>query len=354
MRRGAKPGRAKVDAKRPPARTLPKDEASAHRELEQRLAESLEREKATSELLQEKDRALIEVLEQQTATSEILRVISSSPTDVQPVFDAIVLNASRLCGGEYAIVIRYDGEMMHLAAQHNPRPGAAEPVARLFPRAPARGSSPGRAILNRSLVHIPDVLEDPEYDPDVVRAAGLRGVLSMPMFREGKVIGAISVSKETPGPFAQSQIDLLQAFADQAVIAIENVRLFTELQASNRELTTALDQQTATSDILKVISRSQTDVRPVFDAIADSALHLCEAKHGNVFLFDGALAHLAAVAGTDQEGTETVRRSFPQPPGPASATTRAILTRRPVIIPDVFEDREFELTERSASQASGA
>jgi len=345
MRRGAKPGKAKVDAKRPPARTSPKDEASTRRELEQHLAESLEREKATIELLQEKDRALTEVLEQQAATSEILRVISSSPGDIQPVFDAIVLNASRLCGGEYAIVIRYDGEMMHLAAQHNPRPGAAEPVARLFPRAPARGSSPGRAILNRSLVHIPDVLEDPEYDPDVVRAAGLRGVLSMPMFREGKVIGAISVSKETPGPFAQSQIDLLQAFADQAVIAIENVRLFTELQASNRELTTALDQQTATSDILKVISRSQTDVRPVFDAIADSALHLCEAKHGNVFLFDGALIHLAAVAGTDQEGTETVRRSFPQPPGPASATTRAILTRRPVIIPDVFEDREFELTE---------
>ena len=345
MRRGAKPGKARVAAKRPPARTSPKDEASGRRELEQRLAESLEREKATSELLQEKHRALTEVLEQQTATGEILRVISSSPTDVQPVFDAIVLNASRLCGGEYAIVIRYDGEMMHLAAQHNPRPGAAEPVARLFPRAPARGSSPGRAILNRSLVHIPDVLEDPEYDPDVVRAAGLRGVLSMPMFREGKVIGAISVSKETPGPFAQSQIELLQTFADQAVIAIDNVRLFTELQASNRELTTALDQQTATSDILKVISRSQTDVQPVFDAIADSALHLCEAKHGNVFLFDGALVHLAAVAGTDHEGTEAVRRSFPQPPGPASATTRAILTRRPVIIPDVFEDREFELTE---------
>ena len=223
MRRGAKPGKARVGAKRPPSRTSPKGEAFARRELEQHLAESLEREKATRELLQEKDRALTEVLEQQAATSEILRVISSSATDVQPVFGAIVLNASRLCGGEYAIVIRYDGEMMHLAAQHNPRPGAAEPVARLFPRAPARGSSPGRAILNRSIVHIPDVLEDPEYDPDVVRAAGLRGVLSIPMFREGKVIGAISVSKETPGPFAQSQIELLQTFADQAVIAIANV-----------------------------------------------------------------------------------------------------------------------------------
>jgi two-component system NtrC family sensor kinase len=128
-------------------------------------------------------------LDQQTATSEILRVLSRSQTDVQPVFDAIVMNASRLCRGEYAIVIRYEGEMMHLAAQHNPRPGAAEPVAQLFPRAPARGSSPGRPILNRSLVHIPDALEDPEYDLDLVRAAGLRGVLSMPMFRNGEVIG---------------------------------------------------------------------------------------------------------------------------------------------------------------------
>ena len=193
--------------------------------------------------LQQKNQALTlahghvtAALEQQTATGEILRVISSSPTDVQPVFDAIVLNASRLCGGEYAIVIRYDGEMMHLAAQHNPRPGAAEPVAQLFPRVPTRGSSPGRAILGRSPVHIPDALEDSEYDLDIVRAAGLRGVLSVPMFREGDVIGAISVSRGTPGPFAQSQIQLLSTFADQAVIAIENVRLFKELEAANNEL----------------------------------------------------------------------------------------------------------------------
>jgi two-component system, NtrC family, sensor kinase len=166
MRRRAKPAKSKVEAKPPIARKSRKSEGSGVHDLEKRLAEALDR---------------------QTAASEILRVISSSPTDVQPVFDAIVLNASRLCGGEYAIVIRYDGEMMHLAAQHNPRPGAAEPVAQLFPRTPTRGSSPGRAILTRSLVHI-DALEDPEYDFDIVRAAGLRGVLSMPMFRDGTSI----------------------------------------------------------------------------------------------------------------------------------------------------------------------
>src|SRR6185295_5056024 len=133
--------------------------------------------------------------------------------------------------------------------------------------------------------------------------------------------------------------------ADQAVIAIENVRLFKELQEKNRDLTIALDQQTATADILKVISRSQTDVQPVFDAIAESALRLCQAKHGIVFLFDGELVHLAAVAGTDPEGTEVARRSFPQKPGTVSATTRAILTRRPVVIPDVLADPEYRLGE---------
>jgi signal transduction histidine kinase len=266
MRRGAKPAKSKVEAKPPIVRKSQKGEGSRVQDLGKRLAEALG---------------------QQTATSEILRVISSSPTDVQPVFDAIVLNASRLCGGEYAIVIRYDGEMMHLAAQHNPRPGAAEPVARLFPRAPARGSSPGRSILNRSLVHIPDVLEDPEYDPDVVRAAGLRGVLSMPMLSDGKVIGAISVSRDTPGPFAQSQIELLKTFADQAVIAIENARLFRELEVRNRDLTEALERETATSQILRVISSSPTHYQPVFDTIVRTAGVVCSAVDAVLWTIDG-------------------------------------------------------------------
>jgi GAF domain-containing protein len=284
-----------------------------------------------------------EALEQQTATSEILRVISSSPTDVRPVFDAIVLNASRLCGGEYAIVIRYDGEMMHLAAQHNPRPGAAEPVARLFPRTPTRGSSPGRAILDRSLAHIPDVLADPEYDPDIVKAAGLRGVLSVPMFRDGKVIGAISISRDNPGAFAPNQIELLQTFADQAVIAIENVRLFKELEVRNNELSEALDQQTATSEILRVISSSPNDVQPVFGSIATTALRLCDATLCTVFRFDGDFIHLVAHHQVSTHGASAYRDAYPARPGRGGGTHRAILTGSTVHIRDIREDPEYEL-----------
>ncbi len=318
MRRGAKPAKSKVEAKPPIVRKSRKGEGSRLQDLEKRLAEALD---------------------QQTAASEILRVISSSPTDAQPVFDAIVLNASQLCGGEYAIVIRYDGEMMHLAAQHNPRPSAAEPVARLFPRAPARGSSPGRAILNRSLVHIPDVLEDPEYDPDVVRAAGLRGVLSMPMLSDGKVIGAISVSRDTPGPFAHSQIELLKTFADQAVIAIENARLF-------KETKDALEQQTATAEILRVISSSPTGVQPTFEAIARAATSLCEADLSGLYPFDENLIHFGAQHGRTPDEVDAARQAFPQPPSRLSVTARAILAAAVVQVADVSEDSEIADTLR--------
>ena len=283
-------------------------------------------------------RSLTEALEQQTATSDILRVISRSPTDAQPVFDAIVLNASRLCGGEYAIVIRYDGELMHLAAQHNPRLGAAESVAQLFPRAPARGSSNGRAILNRSPVHIPDVLEDPEYDLDFATAAGLRGVLSIPMLRDGRAIGAIAVSRDTPGPFAQIQIELLQTFADQAVIAIENVRLFTELQVSNRDLTEALDRQTATSEILRVISGSPTDTQPVFDTIAANAARLCAARDAQVLRVEGDVLRLVSAYGSpSMPPVRSISRGH--------TVGRAVIDRQTIHVRDMAQAiREFPET----------
>src|SRR5262245_50653599 len=165
---------------------------------------------------------LSESLERQTATSEILRVISSSPTDVQPIFDAIVRNASRLCGGEYAIVTRYDGELLHLAAQHNPRAGTEDEAALLFPQAPRRGLV-ARALIGAEVVHVPDV-ESEELEPaarEIYRRLRLRAVVSVPMIHEGRPIGVVSVSREPPGPFSDRQIALLKTFADQAVIAIE-------------------------------------------------------------------------------------------------------------------------------------
>src|SRR5262249_26117676 len=226
-----------------------------------------------------------EALEQQTATSEILRVISRSPTDVQPVFDAIVRSASRLCGGEYAIVTRYDGQLLHLAAQYNPRPGTADETARFFPQVPHREALGPRAFIDAHLVHAPDVdTEDVEPSTrEFYRRIGLRAVLAVPMIHEGRPIGVVSVSRGSRGPFSDRQINLLQTFPNQAAIAKKTVRLFTELKPNNRDLPEALEQQIATAEVLKVISRSTFDLQPVLDTLIENATKLCDGRHGNIF-----------------------------------------------------------------------
>ncbi len=287
---------------------------------------------------------LTEALEQQTATSDILRVISSSRTNLQPMLDAIATNAARVCGAYDAQVFLRAGDLVRIVAHHGPLGAWSSELRPLNP-----GFASGRAILAREPVHVHDILATEAVDLSVSKAAaeghGSRTLLAMPLLREGDAIGSLTIRRREVQPFTEKQLALLQTFADQAVIAIENVRLFKELESRNRDLTEALEQQTATGDILKVISQSQTDVQPVFEAIAESALRLCDAKHGVVFLFDGELIHLAAVTGTEREATEAARRSFPQAPGRASATTRAIQTLRAVVIPDVLEDPEFQLAE---------
>jgi GAF domain-containing protein len=236
-----------------------------------------------------------EALERETATSEILRVISGSPTDVQPVFDAIVRSAVRLCDGLYGFVGRFDGEQIHIPAHHNYTPNALRVVQEMYPMRPNRQQVSGRVILTRSVVHIEDLLEDPEYAQRLARAGGWRGSLGVPLLRDGNAIGVICVMRGQPGRFSDVQIALLQTFADQAVIAIENVRLFTELKQKNEALTQAhaqvteaLDQQTATSEILKVIASSPTDYRPVFETIVHNAASLCASEDAVLFLLDGA------------------------------------------------------------------
>src|SRR5262252_8709935 len=213
-------------------------------------------------------RSLTEALEQQTATAEILRIISSSPSDIKPVLDAVARSAMRLCESYDAMILLREGEELHFAVHHGPIRGPVQFTG----RAMSRGWVAGRAVLDRQPVHVHDLAiagaEFPVGQADAVRA-GYRTTLSVPLLREGEAIGVIHIRRREVRPFTDNQIALLQTFADQAVIAIENVRLFTELGERNRDLT-------ATGEILRVISQSPTDVQPVFDMIVRSAVRLCD------------------------------------------------------------------------------
>ncbi|HEY7254183.1 MAG TPA: GAF domain-containing protein, partial [Methylomirabilota bacterium] len=287
---------------------------------------------------------LTELLEQQAATSEILRVIRQSPNDAQPVFDMIAERAKRLCGAVHGGVFTFDGTLVHVAAQGYVSPEFREAVRRTYPRAPGRGTASARAILTRAIVNIPDLEADPEYEfTDTAKTAGFRSALSVPMLRDGTAIGAITVFGSEAVPFSEAHLRLLQTFADQAVIAIENVRLFTELESRHRDLTDTLEQQLAAADILKAISSSPTDVRPVFEIMAEHAVRLCGAEVSTVTRFDGQWVHLDAIYGSKPEGVAALSRTFPMRASAAGGAARAIHERAVIQIPDVLSDPAYRI-----------
>jgi two-component system, NtrC family, sensor kinase len=304
--------------------------------------------------LEGRNRDLTEALEQQTATAEILRVINSSPTDVQPVFDTIVGSAVRLCDGLFSSLFRFDGELIHQVARHNYTPEGLEEAQRIYPARPTRALLTGRTILERAVVHVPDVELDPEFQHKALsRAVGWRSGLFVPMLREGAPIGVIVVARAEPGPFSDNEIELLKTFADQAVIAVENVRLFKELEARNHDLTEALEQQTATSEILRVISQSQTNVQPVFDAIVHSAVRLLGAYAGGLTRIAGDQIELAALTSTDAAGDAALRALYPHSLEGESPPAQAIRDRAPVNIANVQTDSRVSEVGRAFALARG-
>src|SRR6516165_9594250 len=221
-------------------------------------------------------------LERQTATSEVLRVISSSPGELKPVFDAILENATRLCDANYAFIFRRDGSKYYLAANHGFSTEYREWMERQSISI-GRETLVGRTAFEGRSVHIPDVLADPEYAwAESIRRGGFRTMLGVPLLREGVPIGVIAACRSTVRPFTDNQIALVTTFADQAVIAIENVRLIEAEQQRSRELGESLEQQTATSEVLKVISSSPGELEPVFNALLANAIRICDATFGNL------------------------------------------------------------------------
>jgi PAS domain S-box-containing protein len=305
--------------------------------------------------VQRSNREITEALEQQTATSDILSVIAGSPTDVQPIMQVIAEHSIKLCNGLACSVYLTDGKTIDEVAEINFSQKALEETRSSYPRPLTRDSSvSSRAIIDRSILNIPDVLNDPSL-PEVThlyaKSVGFNSLLVVPMMREQQAIGSIGVSKAEIGPFSEEKINLLKVFADQAVIAIENVRLFNELQTRNREITEALEQQTATSQILQVIAGSPTDVQPVMNVIVENATHLCGASFGILYQLYGEIFSLEAYAGLPDDHAEIIRKNPPRLDR-SSVAGRVALERRTIQVEDVLADTEYTYGEQSGAQAA--
>jgi len=279
---------------------------------------------------------LAESLDRQTATSEVLRAISRSPTDTQPVFDAIAASAQRLCEGDFGVVIRYDGELAHLMALHGGTPDEFAPLQAAFPSKPVGLAA--EALEQRTVVHAPDITADPRSRlKQTVVSAGGRAFVFVPMLREGAAIGLILVMRRQPRAFTDTQIELLKTFADQAVIAIENARLLGELRERSAELARSVDELTATADVLRIVASSPDDLQPVFDAMLEKATELCAAKFGYLLLYDGNAYRTVAFRNVPP----ALIAAFvgrPLQPGPNTGLGRLIRTRQTEYIEDIRND----------------
>jgi GAF domain-containing protein len=292
--------------------------------------------------LRQRTADLSESLQQQTATADVLKVISRSTFDLQVVLDTLTESAARLCDAEGSVIWRPDGSVFKAAANFGQSTGHQQAIRQLSIR-PGRETCTGRALLEGQAVHIHDCEADPEYKlPDVLRVSGNRAMLGVPLLREGIPIGVLNLTRSTARPFTDKQIELATTFADQAVIAIENVRLFDEVQTRTREISEALEQQTATSEILRVISASPTDVKPVFETMVRNAVSLCGSLFANVFRFDGKLLHFVASHNVGPSNVELLRAKYPMRPDSSQVSGRVLLSKSVVRLEDGLADPDYD------------
>jgi GAF domain-containing protein len=306
---------------------------------------SVAEENEVARLARERD----EALEQQTATSEVLRVISASPGELEPVFQAMLERAVRVCGAKFGNIYRWDGEALHILASHNTPPAFVEAVRR-SPYRPYPHSPVGRMLADRTVAHIRDVTAEEVFlaqrDPMAISAVelgGIRTLLGVPLLNKGEMIGAFFLSRQEVRPFTDKQIELVQNFAAQAVIAIENARLLNELRQRTTDLTErtadlteALEQQTATSEVLQVISSSPGDLEPVFATMLENAVRICDAAFGDIFRWEGDGLRLVTSYNTPPAFAEMLKCSPMLRPGPSGR--RMLETQTHIHIADVSAD----------------
>jgi two-component system, NtrC family, sensor kinase len=338
MRRRSRAGGQPVKARRRKAVTLKRGNApKAVRR----------RDPATADLQEQLDRRtreLHEALEQQAATADVLKVISRSTFDLHTVLDTLLKSAVRLCDADAGTITQRRDNVFYRSVSYGLRDALAEYIKDI-PVKPGRDTCTGRALLEGRAIHIHDVEADPEYTfKEAQRLGAYRTMLGVPMLREGVPVGVLTLSRSEVRPFSDKQVKLVTTFADQAAIAIENVRLFEAEQERTRELSESLQQQTATADVLKVISRSTFDLPTVLDTLAESATRLCSADNGVIFQRDVDLYRFAANYGFSPEAVKYARE-HPLRPSRSNMTGRVALEGRPIHIPDVLADPEYRATE---------
>ena len=335
MRRRSRAGGKPIKARRRKAATLSRP--SAPKASGRRNPSSTTPDTTIALLKRERD----EAVEREKATAEVLRVISASPGDLEPVFRAMLENAVRICDAKFGNIYRHESDGLHLVGSHN-APALFVVERKRSPLRPSSTSPMGRAIATKTAVHVLDAALEPAYFQDrdpgmvaVVDLGNIRTFVAVPLLKETELIGVFTVFRQEVRPFADKQIELLKNFAAQAVIAIENARLLNELRQRTDDLTESLEQQTATSEVLSVISTSPGELEPVFQAMLKNAVRICGAKFGGLFLAEGDAFRTAALHGAPREFAEVHQRAPVLSATPGTALGRVAATKEPAQIADI-------------------